>query len=115
MAIPFDWAVPGARCVCIVDTWPVFVIKGEFMPVRTPMLNEVLTIREVAPYSPDALNGDPESIYLTFWEIDARQKSGLVSAIFRWQTDGFRPLTQQETDISVFERLLNPSKQTEDA
>lgn len=28
---------------------------------------------------------------------------------------GFRPLIERPTDISVFERLLTPSKQTEDA
>ena len=44
------WAAPGVRCVCISDDFGHVSCDcgcGGELPVRQPMLNELLTIRSV--------------------------------------------------------------------
>lgn len=112
-----DWIRPGARCVCIEADWPELTIAGESLPVRVPMLHEVLTIREARPWQPSALSGDPGGIFLTFWEIAISQRAGAVTAQFRWHACAFRPLQQRDTDIAALTSLLDrsPATLTEDA
>lgn len=92
------WAAPGVRCVCINDEWAVYRQGAYSLPVRTPMMNEVLTIREVIA------SGD--KIGLTFWEIDIVQTDGPLSKSCAWGAQYFRPLEEKKTDISVFTDML---------
>jgi len=101
-----SWASPGMRCVCVKsDDWGYagFSDTRDTVPVRVPMLNEVLTIREVSLSKEGA-------VMLTFWEIDKRQICGSISAEIEWGVHCFRPLDEPETDISIFENLLLSKK-----
>lgn len=112
-----SWAVPGARCVCIDDDWTwVIRSQGYELPVRVPMLGEVLTVRSAGPRQPDAIGGDPNGIFLTFWEIDERQSDGPLTGVARWNATCFRPLQESATDISALMALLDhaPARETAD-
>lgn len=115
-SIPHSWAVPGARCVCISDDWGWTARCGEFeIPVRVPMLGEVLTIREVVVASSSPDTGVPGEVYLGFWEIDIHQVSGPIAGLHHWHVSAFRPLIERKTDIGALKGLPTPSEQREDA
>ena len=43
-----EWAAPGKQCVCINDNWDISGPLAGWEPsARVPMLNEVLTIKQV--------------------------------------------------------------------
>lgn len=111
------WAAPGVRCVCIDGDWGSFEQGGSILPVRVPMLGEVLTVREARPPLPDADWGDPRAIYLDFWEIPRSQTDGPLMADVRWLATKFEPLVEEPTDITVFTEILDtaPVRQTEEA
>jgi hypothetical protein len=103
------WAAPGVRCVCIDDGFRFGIsVGGHRLPVRVPMLNEVLTIREVSVGRDGAIPGDPDKIYLSFWEIELRQTDGPLSGNVRFDARYFQPLVQRKTDISALTKLLAP-------
>lgn len=89
------WAAPGVRCVCIDGDWGSFEQGGSILPVRVPMLGEVLTVREARPPLPDADWGDPSAIYLDFWEIPRSQTDGPLMADVRWLATKFEPLVEE--------------------
>lgn len=102
------WAAPGVRCVCINDDWPAIVRAGLSVPVRLPMIDEVLTVRSIGPGCAGAVLGSPDEIYLTFWEIPVEQADGPLSATgIGWIAGNFRPLVEDATDISVFTGILD--------
>lgn len=103
------WAAPGVRCVCIDADWPEV---GRHLPFRMPMLGEVLTVRSVETGQPVEIGctffGDSDEVYLTFWEIPTEQGTDTDTLIgLGWITKAFRPLVEQETDISVFTEILD--------
>ncbi|TCR64676.1 hypothetical protein [Bosea sp. BK604] len=106
------WAAPGVRCVCIREGWDDFVQFGDsVIPVRVPMHNEVLTIRDMKiGADADSICGDDDALYLGFWEIDLVQADGSLKACIRWDAAFFRPLDEPKTDIAVFTQLLEPAK-----
>lgn len=96
------WAEVGKRCVCIHDEFPEMFGVGPFsLPVRVPMINEVLTIREV--------RASGAFVYLRFEEIELRQTDGPIAAEVWWGVVCFRPLDDRKTDISVFNSMLTPA------
>lgn len=99
------WAAPGVRCVCINDDWDWSATFGAHsVPTRVPMINEVLTIREVV-----SNNGLRTGVGLFFWEIEKLQSDGPLSAEMVWGAHCFRPLIERETDISIFKEMLDPA------
>lgn len=115
MSHPYAWAVPGAKCVCINDDFGYVSDGSDVIPTRQPMINEVLTIRTAVVGRGSIMCDPPGGVFLTFWEIERNQSSGQLSGDVSWFVGCFRPLLDRPTDISIFKRLLNPSKQTEDA
>lgn len=98
----FDWVKPGVQCVCIDDDWNENVSCGDYsLPVRVPMLNEVLTIDRVRPFG--------SQIFLFFCEIPALQHDGPLKGSVAWHAACFRPLLKRPTDIGVFKKLLLPA------
>lgn len=99
-----NWAVPGARCVCVEPSDHDWSGKAlgifTFLPSDPPAHNQLLTVREVV--------SDEHGLHLTFWELPLRQRSGTLAADIRWGVDHFRPIVSRETDISVFKRLVKP-------
>lgn len=107
-----SWCAPGVRCVCVRDDWEGHVSCDGFqIPVRVPMIGEVLTVREVNRGDGSPFGGVDGEPYLAFWEIDALQVDGPLSMTVRWRARHFQPLTEQKTDISVFEALLDTAGQ----
>ena len=111
-----SWHV-GMRVVCICDDeWCCLTSEsGASSPVRVPMLNEVLTIKEMG-WGMSGLVGNPrpidkEGLFLSFEEIPLRQVDGSLSAIYRWNAAYFRPLIERPTDISCFTALLTGAKE----
>lgn len=114
-AASYAWAIPGARVVCVNDDFGFIQQGTSIIPTRHPMMDEVLTIREVEPGQQSDLCCDPNGVFLSFWEIDRHHTSGPLSADISWSAECFLPLIEQKADISVFTALLTPAKQTEDA
>lgn len=107
-----SWAAPGVRCVCINDDFRGSAsCNGYQVPVRVPMIGEVLTIREIEAGHGLPLGGVEGEPYLTFWEIDALQSDGPLSAVIRWRAKNFQPLVEHKTDIGVFEALLKTASE----
>lgn len=112
------WITAGRRVVCIDDHWPWVVRQGsDELPVRVPMLNEVLTIAEAKPGNDKPAGGSSQCIYLAFREIPKEQRCGQLAADVLWISTQFRPLDERETDISKLTSLLNtsPAHKTEEA
>jgi hypothetical protein len=109
-----DWHV-GMRVVCINDDW-TWVIRhddGGELPVRVPMLNEVLEIAHMRAGDGSDLGGREDKIYLGFSELDYQSDGNISADQFGWDASQFRPLETCKTDISVFEKMLTGSKQKE--
>ena len=106
-----SWVAPGVRCVCIRDDWEELV-PG--LPSRQPMIGEVLTIKSARLGRGGNLGGDPNAIYLTFWEVDERQEAGGIAVVIRWVVDSFKPIVEQQTDISTLTALLQPARELAD-
>lgn len=113
------WVTPGVRCVCIGEPeegWAIVSHGNEVLPNRLPMEGEVLTIRGARrggnqDGEEHFIPGDPECVYLGFWEIPLYQSSGaLRCGPIMWAAEFFQPLAEQETSISIFKAMLNPSK-----
>jgi len=102
------WVAPGVRCICVNDDWTEFTARGQVFPIRQPMIDEVLTIRDVQPGRGGG-DGKPMHVYLGFWEIDIVQESGAVFASIHWIVTHFRPLQELSTDISELTALLEPA------
>jgi hypothetical protein len=103
----------GDQVVCVDDIWDWSFSYGQFsIPVRVPMLNEVLTISGIVTSS--MIIGH---VALTFVEIDEHQCDGPLSGNVLWCAECFRPLESRPTNISVFTALLNkaPAPALEDA
>ncbi|MFC0809097.1 hypothetical protein ACFHWW_27265 [Ensifer sp. P24N7] len=96
-----NWAVPGAQCVCIKDEFGHVEFMGYIVPVRVPMMGEILTV--------SAVIADERGVFLSFEEIPVRQCDGPLSAEARYAVECFRPLTKRKTDISIFKRMLTPA------
>lgn len=83
--------------------------RGEFK-LNEPEVGPIYTVRAlyVSPISGsefvllNEIRNDPSYLMEGYLEVG-------------WPGDRFRPVVDRPTDISIFERLLNPSKQTEDA
>lgn len=97
----YDWAKPGVQCVCINDDWEHISVDGYSVPIRVPMLNEVLTIAGVR------LVGD--RLFLWFDEITKRQCDGPLFGDIAYNVICFRPLLKRPTDIGVFKQMLLPA------
>jgi hypothetical protein len=107
LSIP-SWVRPGAQCICTFGTWhaPLPV------PVRVPMLNEILTIADSRITDPIVFEGFafPASVGLAFQEIPLVQSAEGVTAEVWWSVTGFKPLTKtgatQADDVALFSWLL---------
>jgi hypothetical protein len=91
----------GQRVVCINDEWPEWaVLNGTALivpgAIRVPMLNEVLTIREIVACWSPLLSDQP--IALKFHEIEGG-----------WLHTHFRALIEKKTDIAIFQAMLTPA------
>ncbi|NHT75910.1 hypothetical protein G8E10_09480 [Rhizobiaceae bacterium CRRU44] len=90
--------VVGQRVVCINSDWPengVIEIARKVVPTpsRVPMINEVLTIREIRG---GLINN--EVVFLHFEEFP-----------HGWDSRHFAPLITRKTDISIFTDMLTPA------
>ena len=105
------WAAPGVRCVCINDDFKThFTMEsGHSIPVRVPMLHEVLTIKRVEDWA-SGFGGEPGTAFLEFHEIPLRQVDGPLSGEITYSVKCFRPLVERKTDISIFTAMLTPQK-----
>ncbi|WP_457663975.1 hypothetical protein [Sinorhizobium medicae] len=92
----------GQKVVCINDDWGYFHFGPYSIPVRVPMLNEVLTVSGFSVRSDGV-------VCLFFNEIEARQVDGPLSAEIGYAHYCFRPLNTRKTDISIFKAMLNPA------
>jgi hypothetical protein len=106
------WAAPGVQCVCINDDFGSWNVKHLSLPIRQPMISEVLTVSRVK-----TIEG---VVALTFEEIDEYQcdtdGASLISGKIFWFASCFRPLIKRRTDISIFKAMLTPAgKQVADA
>lgn len=92
------WAVPGAKCVCIDDVWGNG-FRGRQAPSRLPMLNEVLTIKEVFGAEEWAGANIPGGAAVSFVELGHDWCFAISS---------FQPLVTrtQEQDLAIFLPLL---------
>lgn len=107
-----SWAAPGVRCVCVDDNFEGYATcEGYQIPVRLPMIGEVLTIREIERGDGSPLGGVDGEPYLLFWEIEARQNDGPLSGVVRWRARNFQPLVEHKTDIGVFTSLLQTKRE----
>lgn len=104
-----SWAAPGVRCVCVTDEFEHDEVSNGVhrIPTRWPVRDEVLTIRTAGLPSPGSLCGNPGAVYLTFWEIEEWQQDGPLGATIGWNARHFRPLVEQQTDISLFTSMLD--------
>lgn len=101
-----NWAKPGVQCVCIKSDFGFAgYIDGPQIPVRVPMLNEVLTVKHVM--------ANDRGVFLVFEEIDhyqiATDGERSVGATIDWAVECFRPLLKRPTDISIFKSMLAPT------
>ena len=82
-----------------------FVGKG--CTFSYPEIGDVVTIRTI--------NEWPEGTILTFYEHDNSDLQRRLGE--RWEpgfgAEHFRPIVQRETDISIFKKLLEPSRKTQ--
>ena len=103
------WAKPGVKCVCVDDNW-----KEEFMgrpvPSRVPMINEVLTVRQV--FSADMWPGliIPGGLVMSFDELGDE-------GCWFYAVAHFKPLVTrtQEQDLEQFIPLLSTKPHEVDA
>ena len=73
-----------------------------------PKIGDVVTIKTI--------NDWPRWTILTFCEHDNSHLAGVVSEIEPgFGSEHFRPIVERKTDISIFKRMFNPSKQGVDA
>jgi hypothetical protein len=84
----YEWAVPGAKCVCVRCAWTPCAFHG-------PQVGDILTIREVVVTR--AANG---GVALSFDEQSTRDYFTVVA---------FRPLVTrtQEQDVALFAPFLH--------
>ncbi len=88
-----------------------FVVpKWAHLKITEPVVGQIYTVRGF-------ILSTKKEEYLYVEEIINERMNfkgdGLIEPA--WPVLRFRPLVERKTDISIFERLLNPSKQTEDA
>ena len=95
------WAAPGKQCVCINDSWNFELSEMAgilpFPPSRVPMLNEVLTIRDV--FTPETVSWAelaPGGAIMSFQELG----HDCCFAIAH-----FRPLITEEDDVEMFRSI----------
>ncbi|MBZ9873105.1 hypothetical protein LB542_19850 [Mesorhizobium sp. BR1-1-9] len=102
-----DW-YSGMQVVCIDDGFDGYARYGRYsVPTRIPMLNEVLTIRELQFVE------EKNGVFLSFEEIDKTQTDGPLSADIKWTAHFFRPLISKKIEIGIFTAML--TKQGVDA
>lgn len=95
-----DWdPFVGRKVVCTSDGWAAH--NGESVPKK----GEVYTIRTANP-GVDI----PDRIFIRLAEI-VNESKGYTNGFYECAFDvrGFRPLTQRKTDISVFQKMLEPA------
>lgn len=110
-----DWKV-GDQVVCVNDDWTILISgEGWELPIRQPMLGEILTITRLDAGLGELGTGREDGVFLEFAEIECRQTSGGFSAELRWNAAFFRKLQKRDTDIGVFTAMLNSQKQGVDA
>ncbi|MER9665522.1 hypothetical protein [Mesorhizobium sp. M0203] len=99
-----DWHF-GMKLVCIDDQfgWAMTADRRYCVPIRVPMLHEILTIRELKPAG--------DKLFVAFAEIETIQKHGPLVAEIMWGAECFRPLVTKTTDIAVFSSMLSDTKQ----
>lgn len=100
------WAAPGKQCVCINDNWQDGLARafGFTPPDRVPMINEVLTISEVATDAdyPEAIL-IPGGAALGFHEMDHD---------FMFAIAYFKPLVSEEDDVALFQSIVQEQKES---
>lgn len=111
-----DWKV-GDRIVCVNDdwTWKLRHIDGSELPVRVPMLNEVLEISRIHRGNGKELGGSEDQIYVGFAELDNQSNGSLFGSEFGWSADQFRLLQTRQSDISIFTAMLHGTDQKANA
>lgn len=82
-----EWAVPGAKCICIVGAWKVF---GEVVIGAYPVVDGEYTVARVHVFAGEC------------WLILAEQdiKPGY------YQASAFRPVKTIDDDVALFAGLL---------
>ena len=102
----YAWANVGAEVVCIDADWRENDSETGVIPSRVPMLNEILTIRDVVR----ALEGNEDMLR------DVQEKYGHVyigfeevESSFLWHATHFKPLIThtQSDDIAMFQRIAD--------
>lgn len=114
-----DWHY-GKKLVCIYGGDWGHARHGSFsVPTRVPMLNEILTLKEIRPHRHDPnasfSTGKEGELYCTFLEIPEVQVDGPLRTTVSWHVRNFRPLDERKTDISIFTPLLTDRRVKEDA
>lgn len=99
----------GQKIVCVMDE--VFELPGQVIldVVEAPVAGTVYTVREIAPGSTTG------NACLALEEIPTQRVKVLVRGeMFEgnvlFPADAFRPVQTKKTDISIFTRMLTPSK-----
>lgn len=96
---------PGQKVVCVSAKG----LEGHFYPgTILPVANSIYTVRELLE-----IEGRPLLRLIEIRNFEYDFQSGVFEPAFHRAR--FRPLVGRQTDITVFERLLTPAKQLEDA
>lgn len=99
------WAAPGKQCVCINDDWrdDFAASIGLKPPWRVQMINEVLTITEVASDKdyPMAIFV-PGGVVLGFAELGHD---------YLFAATHFRPLITEEDDVEMFRSIVKEEEE----
>lgn len=115
--IAWDWARPGAKCVCIDDTRPKSVILAGVPAVEDggtfPVRGQVYTVESVVWYESD-LSYVQSFLGIHLMEIN-RPPGKMTGEIVPYRIERFRPLVDDvaKRDVAQFAPLL--AVETEDA
>jgi len=103
-----SWVRPGAQCVCVDDRWQdLSHLFGGRSPDRVPMINEVLTIRDVV--GRDELKKAWEGRFTIPHQWDGALLSfNELGHDWLFSYTHFRPLISQADDLEAhFSKLLD--------
>lgn len=94
----------GQKVVCIGSNENPKLSDAADKAHRKPDINQIYTIRSMFAWK--------HLVLVRLYEVDNRHLMPImgVSVEPGYDSRGFRPLVERKTDISIFTRMLNPSK-----